>query len=226
MIELKTINKNDPLKRNVEKQMEQEEFSPMNPPDAYSPPNLEEIPYEEMHPFLQSFIDEHVKCKKEIDVFEETLLHIQQKGINRDIDSKLSHFFEFFDNNIVKHNQREDRYLFPFLQKRLLEKGEHGAGPTPVTSVDMLEDDHVKILQLAAVVFNFMGLAMRLPDQDSRLIVLDTAIEQGKVLIEQLRLHIFREDNIVFPQAHIHLSSSELDHLSESQNLHKEKEEK
>jgi len=213
MIELKVINKEDPLKRRVERQKEQEEFSPMDPPDAYAPPNLQTIPYEELHPFLQQLTDEHKVFVKELDTFEETLLHIQQKGINKTVNEKLSNFFEFFDEHIVKHNQKEEKKLFPLLHQRLIENGEHGQGATPVTAADMLEDDHTKALQLAAVVFNFFGLSMRLPDHNSRLVILDAALEQGKVLIELLRVHIFREDNIVFSQAHQLLSISEFDNM-------------
>ncbi len=185
----------------------------MDPPDAYAPPNMEPVPYEELHPFLQQLSDEHKECIKELDAFEETLLHIQQKGIDKSVDTRLRTFFEFFDVHIVKHNQKEEKGLFPLLHQKLKEKGDHGHGPTPVTAVDMLEDDHVKALQLAAVVFNFFGLTMRLPDPNSRLVVLDAALEQGKVLIELLRLHIFREDNIVFSQAHQYLSTAELDEI-------------
>ena len=63
MIELKVINKNDPLKRRVEKQTEQEEFSPMDPPDAYSPPNIDTVDYKDMHPFLQQLVNEHKSCE-------------------------------------------------------------------------------------------------------------------------------------------------------------------
>ena len=213
MIELKVINKNDPLKGRAEKQTEREEFSPMDPPDAFAPPNLGSIPYEELHPFLQRFCDEHKSFVKELDAFEEALLHIQQKGISRAVDEKLRNFFEFFDEHIVTHNQREEKLLFPLLHQRLVESGEHGKGAIPLTAANMLEDDHVKSLQLAAVVFNFLGLTMRLPDMNSRLVVLDAALEQGKVLIEALRLHIFREDNIVFSQAQQLITTAELDEM-------------
>ena len=59
MIELKVINKSDPLKRSAEKDSGMDEFSPMDPPDAYAPPNLEEVAYEDLHPILQELIDEH-----------------------------------------------------------------------------------------------------------------------------------------------------------------------
>ena len=213
MFELKVINQHDPLDRRAEKQHEQEELSPMDPPDAYSPPTLDAVPYEDMHPFLQQLMDEHQACIEQLNAFEQALLQIQQEGLSRKVDEKLREFFHFFDNNIVKHNQREEADLFPLLHRRLIENGEHGRGHDALTAVDMLEDDHVKALQLAAVVFNFFGLTMRLPDANSRLVVLDAAIEQGKTLVEMLKLHIFREDNIAFAQARRLLTKTELDEM-------------
>jgi len=43
MIELKVINQHDPLERRIEKQHEQAELSPMDPPDAYSPPSMDAV---------------------------------------------------------------------------------------------------------------------------------------------------------------------------------------
>jgi len=58
---------------------------------------------------------------------------------------------------------------------------------------------------------NFLGLVFRLPDERSGMIVLDAALEQGKNLVELLRLHVFREDNVVFPLAHRLISRAEFD---------------
>ncbi len=77
----------------------------------------------------------------------------------------------------------------------------------------MLEDDHIKLMQLAAVTFNFLGLAARLPDPASRAIVLDAAVEQGKSLVEILRLHIFREDKVVFSSAAELITSKEFQEM-------------
>ncbi len=94
-----------------------------------------------------------------------------------------------------------------------MEIGEHSKDDSPITGVDMLEDEHLKSFQHAAVVFNFLGMASRLPDHDSRLVMLDAALEQGKVLIEDLRLHIFREENIAFPQVQQYITKDELDNI-------------
>jgi len=210
MIPLKQLRDIDPLKRMAEKQSEQEEFSPMDPPDAYAPPGMEAVAYEALHPFLQELMDDHKAVVEELDALEDVFVHMQQEGVGRDVNQRLSHFFRFLDEEIVRHQVKEEKILFPLLHERLIEKGEHSHGPVAKTAVDMLEDDHIKVMQLAAVTFNFFGLAPRLPDPASRALVLDAALAQGKTLIELLRLHIFREDNIVFPLAHKHVTSDEL----------------
>ena len=50
----------------------------------------------------------------------------------------------------------------------------------------------------------------RLPDQNSRLIVLDIALEQSMAMIELLKLHIYREDHILFDLANEHLTEDVL----------------
>lgn len=215
---LKDLQKRDPIKRLVEKQTEQEEFSPMDPPDAYAPPNKEEIPYEDMHPFLQKLIDEHKSCINELDAFEEVLLKIQQESMKPEFNAPMAAFFEYLDNSLVSHHLTEEKILFPVLQRKLLDSGQHSNGPEATTSVDMLEDDHIKLMQLSAVTFNFFGLAGRLPDPASRSIVLDAAIEQGKVLIEMLRLHIFREENVVFIQAQKNINEQEFNEMLQQES--------
>jgi len=208
----KNFNQIDPIKRMVEKQTDQEELSPMTPPDAYEPPETDSIPYEKMSPFIQNLMDDHKLCLEKLDLLEDILSQLQEKGLSPDpkIDEGLREFFTFLDETIVRHNLKEEKILFPILQKRLLEKREQGHGANPKTAVDMLEDDHIKLMQLAAVTFNFLGLAARLPDPASRAIVLDAAVEQGKSLVEILRLHIFREDKVVFSSAAELITSKEL----------------
>lgn len=211
MLDLQHLKSEDPLRRNAQKDDSGEEFSPMDPPDAYTPPNLAPVAFDELHPFLQQLMREHLDCLAQLDAFEKALLDIQTNGISREADKTLRDFFDFFDNNIVRHNQKEEKRLFPILHRRLLESGEHGQGVEPLTAVNVLEDDHAKALQMAAVAFNFFALSVRLPDPASRAIVLDAALEQGKELVETLKLHIFREDNIAFAQAHRLIDAATLD---------------
>jgi hypothetical protein len=107
MIDLKNLRDTDPLKRLAEKQSEQEEYSPMDPPDAYSPPGGEAIPYEKMPMFLQKMMDEHDACLKELDAFEEVLMQLQKQGLKPDkqVDAGLKRFFTFWKGgNIARVN--------------------------------------------------------------------------------------------------------------------------
>jgi hemerythrin-like domain-containing protein len=215
MLDLKKINNQDPLRRMVDKELGLEEYSPMDPPDAYAPPTVDAIPYEDMHGCLQKFIDEHTQAKKELEAFEKSLITFKQSGWQRDkdIERNFSSFFAYLDNQMIKHHLKEEKVLFPLLQKRLLEHEEHSKGKFPKTAIDMLEDDHLKIIQHLTLMFNFISLATRLPDLASRALTFDVAAEQGFMLIELLKLHIFREENVVFPKANKYISAAEFDEM-------------
>lgn len=214
VMDVRKLNRVDPLRKQPEKGLDGGEgLSPMDPPDAYAPPSVEPVPAAELHPFLRKFKDEHVPFMEELNAFEEAILSIQKTGFTKESDAKLRHFFHFFDQEFTPHNRREEATLFPLLHARLIADGEHSKGEVPATAIDLMEDEHAKAMQLAAVVVNFLGLAFRLPDERSRLIVLDAALEQGKNLVELLRLHVFREDNAVFSLAHRLISRAEFDEM-------------
>ena len=200
IMDVHILNRIDPLRKQPERGLDVAQgLSPMDPPDAYAPPSVEPVPAAELHPFLRKLRDEHVPLMEELNAFEAAILSIQNAGYTKESDAKLRRFFHYFDQEFTPHHRREEASLFPLLRERLIAAGEHGKGSVPTTATDLMEDEHAKAMQLAAVVVNFLGLAFRLPDERSRLIVLDAALEQGKNLVELLRLHVFREDNVVSP---------------------------
>ncbi len=214
LVYMRKLNQVDPLGKQPEKGLDDgQDLSPMDPPDAYAPPGVAPVSAAQMHPFLRQYADEHVPFLEELNAFEEAILSIQKTGFTKESDARLRHFFRFFDEEFVPHSRREEAALFPLLHERLIADGEHSKGESPTTAIDLMEDEHAKAMQLAAVVLNFLGLAFRLPDERSRLIVLDAAFEQGKHLVELLRLHIFREDNVVFSLAHRLISRAEFDQM-------------
>lgn len=204
------LNRIDPVRKQAE-HGSAHGLSPMDPPDAYAPPNMEPVPAQALHPFLRRLRDEHLPLMEELRAFEEAIRAIQDKGYTRESDAKLRHFFQFLDQEFAPHSRREEATLFPLLRERLIASGEHGKGSDPATATDVMRDEHAKAMQLAAVVVNFLGLVFRLPEQRSAMMVLDAALEQGKNLVELLRLHVFREDNVVFPLAHRLLTASDFD---------------
>ena len=214
IMDVHILNRIDPLRKQAQRGLDGGQgLSPMDPPDAYAPPSVEPVPAAELHPFLRKFRDEHVPFMEELNAFEEAILAIQKTGYTKESDAKLRHFFHFFDLEFSPHHRREEATLFPLLHERLVASGEHGKGENPATATDLMREEHAKALQLAAVVVNFLGLVFRLPDERSGLIVLDAALEQGKNLVELLRLHVFREDNVVFSLAHRLISTTEFDEM-------------
>lgn len=202
--------KTDYIKRFVEKDTGSDPvYSPMDPPDAYKPMGVEPVPYDLLHPALQYFMDEHKIALKKIDELEATLLEIKNEGITKERNKRLGEFFAYLDDKIVLHNLKEERVLFPFIHDRMLDNGEHGTGPIPDTAIDLLEHDHIKTMELGTLTFSLMGISSRLTDPVSIALLMDTAVEQGLSLVELLRLHIFREDNVVFPLAHKYLTAND-----------------
>jgi len=215
-MDLKKLSKDDPLDRAAQKSADTEGMSPMDPPDAYSPPSTEDVAYDTMHPFLQRLMDEHKQLIAQMTIFEEALQQIQTDGLSKEVGQTLRNFFQFFEEKFVVHNRKEEVGLFPLLRRRLIEKGEHGTTAERKTGVDVMQDDHTRGVRLAAVACSFFGLAARLPDEQSGMLTLSSAVQQSKDLIDLIRLHIFREETILFGFANKHFSVEELDRLQAS----------
>lgn len=216
----KTLNKHlkevDPIVKNAEKD-EDEELSPMDPPDAYDEArNVDDIDATEKSSYVLELEKEHEELVGEIESFEKALLAFEkgQFYITKEINDQFNNFFVYFDEHIIPHNRKEERYLFPLLHKRLLESGEHGTGPEPITAVDVMEGDHVQFIQLATLTFNLLGLALQFNDKQSMAMTFDLAYHKGIELVEGLRLHIFKEDNTLLPLANKLLTKEEFDNIN------------
>ena len=211
----KQLKETDPIIRNAEKG-NIEELSPMDPPDAFDVNRTIGLNYNELDENLKELINEHQEVEQVINDFEKALQQFKQSGfyITREINDAFNAFFVTFDEKIMPHNRKEEKGLFPILQKKLIESGEHSPSKdNPYTPVDLMEDDHVKLIQLATLSFNLLGLAMRLKDKADIAVTFDLAYNKGKELVELLKLHIFREDHTLFPLAQKLLSKDELDQI-------------
>lgn len=211
----KKLKEEDPILRNAQKDNESDGLSPMDPPEAYDVNGMQPIPETDRHPLIQQYMVEHVAALEVIQGFEKAILAFKAGGYRLDdaINDGFRKFFDFFDAKLLDHNRREEAQLFPLLHKRMIETGEHSDSLVPTTAVDVMEDDHVKFIQLGALTFNMLGLAARLPDHSSRMFTYGVACDNARELIELLRLHIFREDNVLFPLAQKLLSKEELDFM-------------
>lgn len=211
MIDLKETQKVDPVIKQQVKELDNMENSPMDPPTAYEGTIVStEGMY---HEVIKQLMDEHINCLAQVEAFEKALTVFKTNGYKLDegVNSIFSSFFKFYDNNLMKHNEKEDKVLFPLLHQKLIERGEHSVGENPMTAIDVMEDDHVKFIQLGTLTFNLLGVATRIQDVVSRNFVFDVAFENGREFVELLKLHIYREDQTLFPLAQKFFSKEELD---------------
>ncbi len=104
------------------------------------------------------------------------------------------------------------------MHKRLIEVGEHSHQPTPTTAINLLENDHTQFIQLGTLAFNIMGLATRVHDIQSKTFINDVAWNNARELVETLKLHIYREDNKLFPQAQKYITEEEFDLIYSEMN--------
>ena len=202
---------NEPINEPINENMNLDNgASPYSPPDAYNPPKVDdEVPYTEHHPFIQNLIDEHKVVSDKLTEFEETLVMMENGKVDREVDKRLQAFFEYFDEGLRTHNLDEEKVLFPMASKMMNEDGNHSNGLDEFNSIDILEDEHSKFLQMAAVTFNLFALFSRIPDERSRIIVLDAAIAESRAFVELLRVHIFREETILFSYVHRNFSDED-----------------
>lgn len=218
----KRINAGDPLTKQptIKKETAAGE-SPMEPPSSYAPSTVEQVDIKDMSALLKELIKEHNQAKNALNKFEKTLHKLKEEKwkINQETNKELSEFFHFFDHQIMAHNRKEEKTLFPLLHEKLLANGEH-ATDHKQTAIDLMEDDHVLFIQLGTLTFNLIGIASRLSEEKDKNIVFEMAYQNGLELIESLRLHIFREDETLFPLAHQLINKKEFEHLLElSQKL-------
>jgi hemerythrin-like domain-containing protein len=168
---------------------------------------------EEMHPVLQVFVEEQRAYLPELQAAEETLLRVQQHGPDADADRALGRFFEFLETVVLPNNRRQEKLLFALVEQRLRERGESGADDLVSAGIERLEAEHVNLIQLSALMLNFFGASGHLRDAPSQRYILEAGIEQGKALIETLRLHIDREETVFFSLAQRLISNEEFEQM-------------
>lgn len=212
MIDMKKAKNDDPLQRNVEHGLdEMNGCTPFDPPDVkdkYLSMDGKELPG-----IISQLMEEHKFAISNLDLFEGVLIKFRTNNyvMTDEVNNIFSHFFRYFDEHLLSHNEKEDKVLFPILEKKLLESGEHSTAEIPTTAIDVMQDDHVRIIQLGSIVFNVFGLATRIPDPESRIFVNESAYHSARELIELLKLHIFREDATLFPLAVKLISTDEFE---------------
>ncbi len=209
-------NNEDKIERFVENGLEDaEDLSPMDPPEPYELPNAETLDAATLPKALKNLYEEHVAYLDVLSKFEKAFCDYRENGwtMTPAVSQGLKGFFEFTDQKVRDHNRKEEKALFPILHERFMASGEHSPGVNPITPIDIMEDDHLTVLQAANLVFNLLGIAAKLRDLGSRITLLEHAYEEARSIVETMKLHIYKENNVIFPLAMKLLTASEMENV-------------
>lgn len=216
--ELARLQKIDPVKKQGEVSASDRgsQYSPLSPPDALTPPSKVKVKYAELHPYLKGLVDEHNSLKEAMEAFALTLADLgATKNVVGKNHNEVKKFFNFFMIEFILHNQKEENVLFPVLARRFLEVGEHSKTTPPITPIDVLKNEHREATQVGIEARCTWEMIQQIFDPSSQTILLGNFLRKANTLLEMMRLHIFREDDIVFSLAQRHLSQKQLDEMLE-----------
>lgn len=214
--ELAYLQKVDPVKKQAEVDASERggQYSPMSPPEAHRPPCNVKVEYENMHPYLKLFVDEHNELKRRMDGFQVVLRDLSLNlDIFGNVDKTIRTFFQEFMKEFTVHNEREEQVLFPVLAQRFLQIGEHSRTNNPITPIDVMKGEHKEAFKVATECICIWDLTQKIFDPPSQAILMRTFIRKANTLLEMMRLHIYREDDIVFSLAQKHLTTDELNEM-------------
>lgn len=204
------------IDRFVESGLEDGCSSPMDPPQAFHLAGIERLDRSSLHEALSILMDDHNVFLSVLDDFEKALIKFKDTSWNIDSETSKSMkaFFRYMDEEVSVHNAREEKALFPILHKKLVAYGECSPGEYPKTAVDIMEDDHLKVAQASCLIFNLLGIGSRLKDAESRHTIFQIAYDQGREIVETMRLHIFKENEVLFQLAQKWITADEFQFIS------------
>lgn len=138
---------------------------------------------------------EHQAVLGKLESMEEVINGLEQKD---KVSSKLKELAAFFDKDFWVHFDKEEKALFPEFDNFM----PRGAGPIAV-----MIDEHEVLRKTNAVMQT--AIAAYLDGHDDSRATRQTIAQNGTHFIEFLRNHIFKEDNILFQMAEMHLQQAQ-----------------
>ncbi|MBI3189511.1 MAG: hemerythrin domain-containing protein [Ignavibacteriales bacterium] len=127
--------------------------------------------------------------------------YIGSSGFSFDAFLKLADAIRFIDNELRAHNEKEEKYLFPLLER-------HAGNPTRV-----LIEEHRELWKV------FARIRQCVEDVEEGRIYATTVkelVQTSELLYELLKNHISKENEVLFPMVKNVLSSEEYEQLTEN----------
>ena len=134
--------------------------------------------------------EEHQGVLEKLDALESVINNLEQK---EKVSSRLKELASFFDTDFWVHFDKEEKALFPEFDNFM----PRGAGPLAV-----MIDEHEVLRKTNEVMQQAITSYL---NHDDGVETRQAINQNGRHFIEFLRNHIFKEDNILFSMAEMHL---------------------
>ncbi|MBI3193659.1 MAG: hemerythrin domain-containing protein [Ignavibacteriae bacterium] len=150
---------------------------------------------------IEILIKEHEEGTHYLQQLHIASMYISQSGFSFDAFMKLGEAIRFIDNELRTHNEKEEQYLFPLLER-------HVGNP-----VRTMLEEHRELWKL------FARIRQCVEDIEEGRIYATTVKElvvASDQLYELLLNHINKENEVLFPMAKAMLTQEEYEQLKES----------
>lgn len=152
-----------------------------------------------MNTFLSKLREEHQHALKELAALNNTAEAIREHGYSDDAIARMRKAVAFINSDVRKHNEREEEYLFPEMERVM-----PASGPTGV-----MRSEHRALWE--ALTSLEKELPCVHPGADDA--ALRSICAYAFAVAELLTNHISKEDNILFPMAERALPPAQLEEL-------------
>jgi hypothetical protein len=146
---------------------------------------------------LQMLMDEHKIALSQLDILDRSAEEIRAAGFSYPVWERLSEAARFIAGDIRAHNQREEDFLFPALEKYL-----PPGGPTYV-----MRDEHRQLWEGYDRLHEYTE-KIKADPEDKR--IKEELAKAAHFVMVLLSNHIYKEDNVLFPMARRILNDEQL----------------
>lgn len=154
-----------------------------------------------MNPFFERLRAEHQHGLKQLALLDEAAAQLAESGYSADAHGVVRDAVRFINNDVRAHNEREEQYLFPEMERVIPPNG-----PTAV-----MKTEHRMLWE------TLDRIEKALPDvsETSTPEQLTELHHSASAVVQLLSDHIAKEDNILFPMAEAHLSEAQMRRLAD-----------
>ena len=147
---------------------------------------------------LQALVDEHTEQLVQAQFLESSAHSIRINGFSVEAFEQMLGAINYFDTEMLEHNRREEKYLCPLLAR-------HVEGPT-----DSLLHDH---RELRIAIADLRSSVREVEDGHLYAASIRQLVRASQTVVDEIRNHIEKENNVIFPLVRRCLTSKEYKQL-------------